>query len=117
MLTLSQWFPRHFRSFQVRTWTYIVRRGLLNFFLEQTHKNGQYTTVVVVILSRDSVECLLRDLHRDSLRVHLAATRLKGEMSPEDLFNMFFGGGSAFSTGPGDILCNIMGLVYNLNSI
>jgi hypothetical protein len=32
-----------------------------------------------------------------------------GELSPEDLFNMFFGGGTgmAFSTGPGDIPCRV----------
>ncbi|KAH9967240.1 hypothetical protein BC827DRAFT_1123530 [Russula dissimulans] len=29
----------------------------------------------------------------------------EGELSPEDLFNMFFGGGTAFSSGPGDSTC------------
>jgi DnaJ family protein B protein 12 len=34
----------------------------------------------------------------------------EGELSPEDLFNMFFGGGGpSFATGPGDLLCRVMG--------
>jgi DnaJ homolog subfamily B member 12 len=36
-------------------------------------------------------------------------TTFEGELSPEDLFNMFFGGGSAFASGPGDHLCRVMG--------
>ncbi len=36
-------------------------------------------------------------------------TTFEGELSPEDLFNMFFGGGGgpAFTTGPGDLLCRV----------
>lgn len=34
----------------------------------------------------------------------------EGEMSPEDLFNMFFGGGPGFTAGgPGDPLCRTHG--------
>ena len=33
----------------------------------------------------------------------------EGELSPDDLFNIFFGGSSGFTTGPGDPFCRIMG--------
>jgi DnaJ family protein B protein 12 len=36
-------------------------------------------------------------------------TTFEGELSPEDLFNMFFGGGTGFNTGPGDLLLRYMG--------
>ena len=44
-------------------------------------------------------------------------TTFEGELSPEDLFNMFFGGGPAFGAGPGNLLCRVMGRVYNLIAI
>jgi hypothetical protein len=34
----------------------------------------------------------------------------EAELSPEDLFNMFFGGGGpASSTGSGDLFCRVIG--------
>jgi DnaJ family protein B protein 12 len=37
------------------------------------------------------------------------STGFEGELSPEDLFNMFFGGGPGFGAGPGDISCRAYG--------
>jgi hypothetical protein len=46
--------------------------------VEQTHKNGQYSTAVEVTLSQGSAACRLRGLHQDSRPVHSAAPRLTG---------------------------------------
>lgn len=108
MLTLSQWFPRHFRSSQVRTWTCIVRRCLLIFSGTDPQKRAIYDR------SGGDPESRFNGMSSSGPSSGFPAsafggTTFEGELSPEDLFNMFFGGGSSFTTGPGDLLCRVMG--------
>jgi hypothetical protein len=102
MLTLSQWFPRHFRSFQVRTWTCIVRGGHLIVFGTDPQKRAIYDR------SGGDPESRFGGMSSSGPSSGFPAsafggTTFEGELSPEDLFNMFFGGGTGFTTGPGDL--------------
>jgi hypothetical protein len=103
MLTLSQWFPRHFRSFLVRTWSRIVGGGLINIFGTDPQKRAIYDR------SGGDPESRFSGMSSGSSSGFptsaFGSTAFEGELSPEDLFNMFFGGGPAFAAGPGDLPC------------
>ena len=108
MLTLSQWFPRRFRFFQVRTWTCTVRRGLLIFSGTDSQKRAIYDR------SGGDPESRFGGMSSSGpsgfpTSAFGGGTTFEGELSPEDLFNMFFGGGTGFTTGPGDLLRRVMG--------
>jgi DnaJ-class molecular chaperone len=104
MLTLSQWFPRHFRSFLVRTWSCICG-GLINIFGTDPQKRAIYDR------SGGDPESRFGGMSSSGSSSGFPAssfggTAFEGELSPEDLFNMFFGGGGpAFGAGPGDLSC------------
>jgi hypothetical protein len=101
MLTLSQWFPRHSRSFLVRTWHRIVHEGLLNIFGTDPQKRAIYDR------SGGDPESRFGGVSSGTSAgfptSSFGGTAFEGELSPEDLFNMFFGGGPSFATGPGDL--------------
>ena len=102
ILTLFQWFPRRSRSFLVCTWSCIVPGCLMNISETDPQKRAIYDR------SGDDPESRFGGMSSSGpssgfQTSPFGGATFEGELSPEDLFNMFFGGGAAFSTGPGNL--------------